>query len=72
MRLNEKSTPGREQPGNALRRWFWPSCILLIAVKLWLVGAGAIFALGSARHDDRLFLELAESLLRGQWLGAVG
>jgi hypothetical protein len=65
-----RSLPPASQPGNALRRWFWPSCILLIAVKLWLVDAGAIFALGSARHDDRLFLELAESLLRGQWLGA--
>ena len=58
------------QRPNVLPRWFWLSCIFLILVKLWFVDAGAIFAIGHAEYDDRLFLELADRLLRGRWLGA--
>jgi hypothetical protein len=50
------------------RWWIWAAVGLTIA-KLWLTRGQAIFAIGTAGHDDRLFLKLAESLVRGEWLG---
>ncbi len=41
----------------------------LTLVKLWLVRGQAIYAIGPADHDDRLFLQLAEYLTHGGWLG---
>lgn len=41
----------------------------LTATKLWLTSGQAVFALGFAAHDDRLFLQLAEYIVQGQWLG---
>ena len=49
-------------------RWFWAG-VLLTLVKLWLVRGQAVYAIGPADHDDRLFLQLAEHLTRGEWLG---
>ena len=43
--------------------------VALVLVKLWLVGAQTVCAIGPAEHDDRLFLNLARALLRGEWLG---
>ncbi|MEO6873968.1 MAG: hypothetical protein ABI222_04015 [Opitutaceae bacterium] len=51
-----------------LRVWFWAG-VLLTAFKLWLTRAQPIYAIGGAAHDDRLFLLLAESIVRGDWLG---
>jgi hypothetical protein len=48
---------------------------LLAIVKLWLVAGVSIMAIGDANHDERLFLNLADSLLQwlavneGNWLG---
>ena len=42
----------------------------LILLKLWLVSAQPIIAMGWATLDDRLFLNLAHDLLAGTWLGA--
>jgi hypothetical protein len=47
-------------------------CFTLIffsIVKLWLVDAQNLTAICNAEHDDRLFLNIAGSLLAGQWLG---
>ena len=52
----------------ASRAWFW-AAVALTAVKLWLVAGQRIYAIGPAIHDDRLFVELAEHLVNGQWLG---
>ena len=52
----------------ASRGWFW-AAVALTAVKLWLVAGQRIFAIGPAFHDDRLFVELAEHLVNGRWLG---
>lgn len=41
----------------------------LVALKLWLVGAQSIFALGFASHDDALFINRAQDLLNGTWMG---
>ena len=44
--------------------------ILSIVLKFWLTAAQPIIAVGGATIDDRLFLELAANLLKGEWLGA--
>ena len=41
----------------------------LTALKLWLTRGQGVFAIGNAGYDDRLFLELAQHLVRGEWLG---
>ena len=43
----------------------------LILLKLWLVSAQPIIAMGWAKLDDRLFLNLAHGLLGGTWLGPL-
>ena len=51
-----------------IRWWFWAAVALTIA-KVWLTRGQAVFAIGSAEHDDRLFINLANALLHGEWLG---
>ena len=52
------------------RNRFWLAAALtLTALKLWLTRGQGLFAIGGAGHDDRLFLQLAEHLVRGEWLG---
>lgn len=48
--------------------WFWAAVILTVA-KLWLLRGQWIYAIGNAKHDDRLFLELTAHILQGEWLG---
>ena len=50
------------------RWWLWAAVALTLA-KLWLTQGQAIFAIGTAGHDDQLFVKLADSLVSGQWLG---
>ena len=50
------------------RRWLW-AALLVTAAKLWLTRGQPVYALANAGHDDRLFVELAGHLLRGDWLG---
>ncbi|MEO6875658.1 MAG: hypothetical protein ABI222_12635, partial [Opitutaceae bacterium] len=57
-----------EKPHRPVHPWFWAG-VLLTLVKLWLVRGQAIYAIGPADHDDRLFLQLADHLVRGEWLG---
>ncbi|HEX2862697.1 MAG TPA: hypothetical protein VHN79_13710, partial [Lacunisphaera sp.] len=45
------------------------SALALTALKLWLCRGQGVYAIGSAGHDDRLFLELAQHIIRGDWLG---
>ena len=49
--------------------WLWAG-LTITAIKLWLTRAQPVYAIGGAAHDDRLFLLLAESLIKGEWLGA--
>ncbi|RFC41448.1 MAG: hypothetical protein DUW69_002680, partial [Verrucomicrobia bacterium] len=53
----------------SFRLWFWAG-LTLTAFKLWLTRGQAVYAIGHAMLDDRLFLQLAESIVRGDWLGA--
>lgn len=50
------------------RLWFGVA-LALTALKLWLTRGQGVFAIGNAGYDDRLFLELAQHLVRGEWLG---
>src|SRR6184192_4750300 len=50
----------------------WPlfiMALLLVGLKLWLVAAQPVVAHGNASFDDRLYLALAEQVLKGNWLG---
>jgi hypothetical protein len=51
------------------RRGWLAAGVALLLFKLWLVSAQTVSAAGTAGHDDRLYLLLAQSLLRGEWLG---
>ena len=54
----------------AYRNRLWLAVALaLTALKLWLTRGQGVYAIGSAGHDDRLFIELAQHLVRGEWLG---
>lgn len=55
-------------PAGRNRLWL-AVALALTAAKLWLSRGQGVFAIGSAGHDDRLFLELAQHLVRGDWLG---
>lgn len=52
----------------ATRCWL-AAAVLLSAIKLWLVSAQTIYAIGPAIHDDKLFILLTEHILHGRWLG---
>lgn len=49
--------------------WFYAGAVALVLIKLWLTAGQMLVAIGPASHDDRLFLNLAEQLLHGHWLG---
>src|SRR5256714_11466701 len=53
-----------------LRPWsLLIAALILVALKLWLVAAQPVVAHANASFDDRLYLALAEQLLKGNWLG---
>ena len=43
--------------------------LILILAKLWLVSGQPLWALAHARHDDLLFIQLANHLVQFHWLG---
>lgn len=49
--------------------WLWIA-VSLAFLKLVLVRAQPIYAIGNAAHDERLFLQLAQHIVNGEWLGA--
>src|SRR5213082_1227055 len=51
------------------RRPLFILTFLFVALKLWLVAAQPVVAHANASFDDRLFLALAEQILKGNWLG---
>ena len=58
-----------ETKPSSFSAWFWAG-LILTAFKLWLTRAQPVYAIGGAAHDDRLFLLMAESIIKGEWLGA--
>jgi hypothetical protein len=60
---------GNIRPGpKRLSAWFGVACALTI-LKLWLTNGQTLFAIGFSTHDDQHFLNLAASILHGEWLG---
>ena len=49
--------------------WVYVIFVVLALIKLWLVQGQTVNAWGNATHDDRLYLQLANWLLQGKWLG---
>ena len=48
----------------------WPLIyVLLVLVKLWMTRGQSLLGIGDSPGDDRLYLELANHLARGAWLG---
>jgi hypothetical protein len=43
--------------------------LVIVALKFWLVAAQPVVAHANASFDDRLYLALAEQILKGNWLG---
>ncbi len=54
---------------NKFSFWLWAGVLLTLG-KLWLTRGQPIYAIGPATHDDRLFLVMTESIIKGEWLGA--
>ena len=52
-----------------LRHAGWILVAFSVVLKLWLVGAQPVVAHANASFDDRLYLALAEPILKGHWLG---
>jgi hypothetical protein len=50
--------------------WIWIVLAIGILIRLWLTESQSLFAIGNAGFDDRLFLELAKNILKGEWLGS--
>lgn len=48
---------------------FWFAIIILVGLKLWLVSGQHLMAIGGAAHDDALFINITNNLLKGKWLG---
>ena len=61
--------PAKDLPLMRQRKLVLVSCLCLAAFSLWLRAAVPVFAIGSAAHDDRLFVRLAYHLGAGLWLG---
>lgn len=53
----------------AFPMWMTFLFILLALIKLWLVSGQPLTAIAEYIYDDRLFLDLAQSLIRRDWLG---
>jgi len=52
-----------------LPMWFWLSILFFSLAKIILTNGQRLFPLPQAIHDDRLFINLANSLLKFDWLG---
>ncbi|HVU24468.1 MAG TPA: hypothetical protein VHE13_10115 [Opitutus sp.] len=66
---SDSAAPPVRRPGLFRRSPWFAVCLVLVLVKFWLVAAQPLFAIGNADHDDRLFLQLANKILAGEWLG---
>lgn len=47
----------------------WAFFLLLAGIKLFLVRGQGLFAIGNAKHDDQLFVKMADTMQHFKWLG---
>jgi hypothetical protein len=75
MRRDEM-IPAGPRAGLSTRTWRdwgpWAIALLVAALSLWLHMSVPIEAEGDNWWDERLFLDLAQYLINGQWLGYFG
>jgi hypothetical protein len=71
MKSVEPASPGSVSPlfSRLRRSSLLVAALILVALKLWLVAAQPVVAHANASFDDRLYLALAEQVLKGNWLG---
>src|SRR5438874_5257543 len=70
MKSVEPALPSSVSPFSSLRRLsLLIAALILVALKLWLVAAQPVVAHANASFDDRLYLALAEQVIKGNWLG---
>jgi hypothetical protein len=50
------------------RRFAWIALALAL-LRVWFVSALPVIGLAGSEHDDQLFLQLGDSIARGEWLG---
>jgi hypothetical protein len=66
----KQSTNQNTHEHAGLSGWFWLSAAILIAVKLWLARGLTFNGIGYMSADDQLFINQANAILSGDWLGA--
>src|SRR3982751_4118868 len=71
MKSVEPASSSNASPlSSRFRRWsLLIAALIFVALKLWLVAAQPVVAHANASFDDRLYLALAEQVLKGNWLG---
>src|SRR5437763_9586404 len=71
MKSIEPASSSNASPlSSRFRRWsLFIAALVLVALKLWLIAAQPVVAHGNASFDDRLYLALAEQVIKGNWLG---
>src|SRR5436853_5395492 len=52
-----------------LRRPMFILILVAVGLKFWLVAAQPVVAHANASFDDRLYVAMAEQILKGHWLG---
>lgn len=59
----------RDSDGSASQRGEWILIVVASGIRLWLTAARTVEAIGWATYDDFWFLQKAQSILQGRWLG---
>ncbi len=57
------------QPEAATPRWLFCTFIVLALIRVWFGSGHPLMAITYNIHDDRLFVDSAQSILAGKWLG---
>ena len=68
--VSQDSALDSSLPPPLLTRGWFAILMALVAARLALVKGLGVCAVGASPHDDALFVRLAESISRGEWLGA--
>lgn len=56
--------------GNKKRYWFYLILLGFTMIKLWTSMGLPLYGISNSAYDDMLFVQQADSIAKGQWLGA--